>query len=402
MKKTARSRPAKAPGPVEDQDDATVRQLLGLALDLTELDAYASPPDELKKKKSDLEKAIRKCLHRQRDAALAEALEQTREENRAAYLLLKESVEEAAQNVVFRREQGPELEVTAFVIPLLVHTQGGLQAEQCFQDEDAFEQLRRSFQDGELESRQANVVLVSHAYHVDEIERIGYGQLREMAREAFDAMVRRKAVATPAIARSMSGWPENRFAPGDRAVELRYLLGFAMKPVDDPFYQVPQKEAAADRYFEARAERFRRWSQQAAPLLKRCLASAERDVDIDFLYQDLFYGAKETGIAEYAMLQMMSELGQALDAHGAAADTVHAILGPAEIDDETLLRVQLQASDGALLASYDKRMGALHDLQAEVEDACDALATIGIRAFAVAKAFDADGRALAARPHALP
>jgi len=282
--------------------------------------------------------------------------------------------------------------VNAFVIPLIVHSTGGLRESEIFQDEQAFEQLRASIQEGGLESRDASVVLVSHAYHRDEMERIGYVQLNEMVQEAFDAMTRKKATAAPAIMRSMHGWPAAQFGPDDVAVELRFLLGFALKKVNDPFYQVPQKEATADRYFAARAQRFREWTQQATPLLQRCLASDGRAIDIDFLYQDLFHGGMATGLSEYAMLQMMAELRQALDAHGTAPEAASAIVGPLEIEDEAVLRVHLHAgSDGALLATADKPVAPGRALRDETDDVCDALATLGIGTLALASRFDADG-----------
>lgn len=402
MKKPNRPGPAKSIAPPEGQDDAAILKLVWLALDLKGLDVYASLPDDLKKKKSDFQKTIRKCLHQKKETMLAEALERTYEEDADAFALLKENLEEASGNIVFRRDEGPDLEVNAFVIPLFVHTIGGLHAGQCFQDEEAFELLRKSFQEGGLESRQANVVLVSYAYHLDEIDRIGYAQLSEMVHEAFETMTRKKTAAAPAIARSMSGWPERRFAPDDSAVELRFLLGFALKTMDDPFYKVPEKEAAADRYFEARMERFRRWSQQHAPVVKRCLATDGREIAIDFLYQDLFYGGKATAIAEYAMLQMMSELQQALQLHGLAPEAANAVLGPAEGEDGEALRVQLHAkADGALLASSDKPIGPERELQAEVDDVCDALMTIGVKSFALARQFDADGQPVDVRPYEL-
>jgi hypothetical protein len=402
MKKQNRPGPAKSAAAPEVQDDAAIQKLVELALDLTELDDYESLPDELKKKKGDFQKMIRKCLHQKKEAILSEALERTYEEDGDAFALLRESLEEAAASIVFRRDEGPDVEVDAFVIPLFAHTVGGLRAEQCFQDEEAFELLRKSFQEGELESRQASVVLVSHAYHLDEIDRIAYGQLSDMVREAFETMTRKKTVAAPAIARSMSGWPESGFAADDSAMELRFLLGFSLKPTDDPFYKVPTKEAAADRYFEARAERFRRWAQQVAPLVKRCLVTDGRDVDIDFLYQDLFYGGKATGIAEYAMLQLMSELQQALHARGVTPEAVNAVLGPAEGDNGEVLRVHLYANaDGALVASSDKPIGAAHDVDAEVADVHDALSTIGVKSLALAMQFDADGQPVDVRPYQL-
>lgn len=400
MKKRNQPGPAKSATAPEVQDDATIRTLVALTLDLTGLDDYETLPEDLKKKQADFQKTIRKCLHQKKDGVLAEALESAWEENSDAHTILKESIEEASEIVVFRRDEGPELEVNAFVIPLFAHSAGGLRAEQCFQDEEAFELLRKSFQEGQLESPRAKVALVSHAYHPEEIDRIGYSQLNAMVGEAFETMTRKKAPAAPAIARSMSGWPESGFAPDDSAVELRFLLGFALKTLDDPFYRIPENEAAADRYFEARAERFREWSRQVAPLVKRCLATDGRDIEIDFLYQDLFHGGKETGMAEQAMLQMMSELQHALQASGVAPAATHAILGPAETGDGEVLRVNLYGSaDGALIASSDKPIGAARDLQAEADDIHDALATLGVASLALAIRFDANGQPVDMRPY---
>jgi hypothetical protein len=402
MKKRNQQGSAKSAAAPEVHDDATVRNLVVLALDLTELNDYETLPDDLKKKKTDFQKTIRKCLHQKKDGVLAEALEAAWDEDGDAHALLKESIEEASEIIVFRRDEGPELEVNAFVIPLFAHTVGGLHAEQCFQDEEAFELLRKSFQESELESRQAKVALVSYAYHPEEIDRIGYSQLSAMVDEAFETMTRKKAAAAPALARSMSGWPQSGFAPDDSAVELRFLLGFALKTLDDPFYRIPEKEAAADRYFEARAERFREWSRQAVPLVKRCLVTDGRDIEIDFLYQDLFHGGKETGIAEYAMLQTMSELQHGLQASGVAPGAAHAVLGPAEVEDGEVLRVNLYAdADGALIASSDKPIGIVRDLQAEADDIHDALATLGVTSLALAMKFDADGQPVDVRPHDL-
>jgi hypothetical protein len=357
MKKAKHTPSKKAGAPAEERDETLADRLVELALDLRESDVYTILPDALRKTQADLRKVIKKCLQSQREQALDEALERSFEEDAKAYRVLRENVEELSGTILFRRNEGPDLEVNAFVVPLFVRTMGGLRSEQCFQDEEAFEQLRDSFQEGGLESRKASVVLVSHAYHLDEIERIGYCHLNEMVREAFNAMTRKKTTMADAIARSMRGWPPSHFAPDDNAMELRFLLGFALrhraeitctillavagalrgctplavlvlrrgvrplggpphiasrydrqiaqliparrlKTMDDPFYYVPEEETAADRYFEARAERFRKWSQQVVPLLQRCLVTDRRDVQINFLYQDLFHGAQEAARGE--------------------------------------------------------------------------------------------------------
>lgn len=396
MQKNKRSGPKQSPA--RDQEDALPRKLAALA---TELARHAGRvPAALKDKEHELQKQIRKCLQQKRDGVLQEAQERAQDDDDDAYRLLKERIEEAAGVLVVRGSDGRELEVNAFVVPLFARIAGGLDAAQCFQDEQAFELLRKSFQQEQLESRDATVVLVSHAYHPDELDAIGYGELHAMVREAYDAMTSKKSAADT-IARSMRGWPASRFAPDDEALELRYLLGFTLKALDDPFYRIPDDEAAADRYFDARAARFRRWAQRVAPLVRQCLVTDGRDIDIDFLYQDLFHGGRETGSAEYRMLQLMSGLQQALQRHGARPEDTRAVIGPAEADDGApVLRVHLYAqADDALLASAEKPVAMDFNLEEEAADAADALASIGVQALALALEFDADGEPLDVRPY---
>lgn len=400
MQKNRRPQSKKAGAPAEDQEDVLAHKLATLTLDLAAQENGASPTNAMKSAKSDSRKLIRKCLRQKKDGALLQALEYAQEAGEDAYLLLKESIEEESGVIVFRRDDGRDLELNAFAVPLFARVNGGLHAEECFQDEEAFSLLRQSFQEDRLESPDATVVLVSHAYHPDEIDRIGYSHLNEMVHDAFNSMTRKKETAALAIGRSMSGWPDNHFAPDDQAVELRFLLGFALKRLDDPFYRVPKDEAAADRYFDARAKRFRHWAQRAAPLVRRCLAAGGRDIEIDFLYQDLFHGAKERGLAEFDTLQMMAELHRALDAHGIAPESTQAVVGSAEVDDEATLRVNLHAgTDRALIASTEKPVSAMRGLQGDIEDACDALMTIGVKSVATAAGFDADGLAVNMRPY---
>lgn len=392
MKKTKHTPAAKAGAPTENRDEVLADRLVALALDLRESDAYRVLPDALRKAQADLRKAIRKCLQHRREPALDEALERAFEEDAQAYRVLCENVEELSGTILFHRDEGTDLEVNAFVVPLFVHTTGGLHNEQCFQDEQAFEQLRDSFQEGGLESRKASVVLVSHAYHLDEIERIGYCTLNEMVHEAFGAMTRKKNATTDAIARSMRGWPPSHFAPDDNAMELRFLLGFALKTMDDPFYHVPEQEAAADRYFEARAERFRKWSQQVVPLLRRCLVTDGRDVQIDFLYQDLFHGGKEAALRELEMLGLLSELQHTLKAHGTAPQDTKAIVGPTEADDGEVVRINLRTkATDALIGSLDKPLGRNETVENAIADIADGLTAIGVRDVQVARRLDSDG-----------
>ena len=380
MKKTKHT-----PGPktttAEERDDVLSDKLVALALDLRESSVYDTLPDALQKAQAELRRRIRKCLQQKREQALDEALERSYEEDSGAYRVLRSELEELSGTILFRHDDGPDTEINAFVVPL-------------------FEQLRDSFQEGGLESRKANVVLVSHAYHLGEIEHIGYCQLNEMVHEAHEAMTRKKATAADAIARSLRGWPESQFGSQDSAMELRFLLGFALKSMDDPFYKVPEKEAAADRYFEARAERFRQWSQQVLPLLQRSLVTDGREVQIDFLYQDLFHGGKEAAVAELEMLRVLSEVQLALEEHGTTPDGVKAIIGPTEADDGAVVRISLHAkTDEAAVGEIDKPVSRAETVGSAVTDLGDALSGIGIADLHITRQFDTEGMPTSVRPY---
>jgi len=400
MKKTKNSATAKTGSVTQERDEVLADRLVKLAKELRNVDVYAVLPDNLQKAQPEFRKIIRKCLQQQREGALDEALERTYEEDEKAWRVLRESVEDMSGTVVHRRDEGPDMEINAFVIPIFLHTTGGLHSEQCFQDEEAFEQLRDSIKEGGLESKKATVVLVSHAYHPDEIGEIGYSQLNAMVLEAFDAMTRKKATQAEAIARSMRGWPPSHFAPTDHAVELRFLLGFALKTMDDPFYQVPAKEAAADRYFEARAERFRNWSQKVIPLLKRCLVTDGRAVQIDFLYQDVFFGGKEAALAEMEMLELLSEVQQILAERGLSPEDAKAIIGPSKANDDVVLQISLydRAAD-VLIDSLERPLGRTETVEGVSADIADGLGATGIQDIRSARMFESTGAPVDVRPY---
>ena len=391
-KAPARKKPAAAP---EDKDDALIQKLSDLALDLVEQDEDALIDDVRKQKESELNKLIKRSIFQKKDELLYEALERTRDADLAAFQLLRERIEEYSEVIVTARGDGKNVEINAFVIPVFARTVGGLDPEHCFQDQDAFDLLTRSLQEAGLESKDAKVVLVNHAYHPDEIDGIIYSHINDMVRDAHAAMVDMRGAAMPAIVRSFTGWPATQFGPDDEAVELRFLMGFALKTTDDAFYRVPEDEEGIDAYFTARAERFERWTEQVLPLVKRCLAAPGAEIDINFQYQDLFHGGKERGIAEYMMLQMMSELNFVLDQANIEPAKVKAVVGPVDANGGMLLRVNLHAAaDNALLGFAEKPWSLVRDLEEEIADVGDALATIGIESIAVAEGFDGNGNAL--------
>ena len=404
MPKNKRPVPRKSASSPELKDEQQTTELCALALDLSDgefnNDIVAdSTRAELAQKALDFQRLLRKLLNQGKDEVLYGAIELARDESVDGYRYLRNAVEEGAASLLLRREGAPEMEIDAFAIPVFVHSRGGLDPAADFQDGDAYDALLASFNDAGLESPKAKVVLVSHAYDLTEFERVSYGQLHSMVREAAQSLTEKKITAAPALERSMAaGWTPAGFGPDDSAVELRFLLGFALKRADDAFYKVPAGEKAADTYFAQRAERYQKWTGQYGALVARCLGrgrGADPALTLNFLYQDLFFGARAQGQAEYDMLRILSELNQALGAH--APEQVSAIIAPTDVDDEMLLRVQLSAG-ADVLATCDKPLDITADLEVEVDDLRDALASIGIEAVSVALRFDGQGKPVDVRP----
>lgn len=403
MPKNKRPVPRKSANSPELKDEQQTTELCALALDLADgefnNDIVAdSTRAELAQKALDFQRLLRKLLNQSKDEVLYGAIELARDESRDGYRYLRNAVEEGAASLMLRRDGAPEMEIDAFAIPVFVHSQGGLDPALDFQDGAAYEALLASFTDAGLESPNARVVLVSHGYDLEQFERVSYGQLHSMVREAAQSLTEKKIAAAPALERSMAaGWTATGFGADDTAVELRFLLGFAMKRADDAFYQVPAGEQAADAYFARRAERYQKWTEQHAPLVARCLGRGRgaAALRLNFLYQDLFFGAREQGQSEYAMLQLLSALNQAIDGRAPAA--LNAVIAPADVDDEMVLRVQLRDGE-AVLTEGDKPLDLGADLELEVDDLRDALASIGIGALQVALRFDAQGQPVEPRP----
>jgi hypothetical protein len=120
----------------------------------------------------DLVHQVRNALRKKNDDVLYGAIESLHYTDIDGWQYLRGKVEEAAATLTLRREGKPVEEIDAFLVPMFVSSTGGLQIAATFQDDQAFEQLRASFQQQGLESVDATVVLISHAYDLDEIDAI--------------------------------------------------------------------------------------------------------------------------------------------------------------------------------------------------------------------------------------
>jgi hypothetical protein len=395
MPKNKRPAPRKTAKQAEEADhEALAQNLVDLALDISETD-----PDDLQASarkpqlEQDLLVLIRRALRRQHDEVLYGAIEAARYTDPDCCRLLQDHIEEEAATLRLRDGDGAELEIDAFMIPLFVSSTGGLKPAEVFQDDAAFEELSDSFRHTGLASADSRVVLVRYLYDLDEVDHIGYSGLQQMLKEAAASMRSKKLVAAPSIEASMRGWHASGYRPGDEAMELRFLLGFSLKHADDPFYKVPKDEAAADAYFEGRMARYRMWAGSIAPLLSRCLSPQPAGIELNFLYQDLFYGAKGQGVAELAMLGILAEVNSRLDELDQEPERIKAVVAPVDLGTHAALRINLYPLDGgAPLASIDKPLDLAADLETEMEDLCDGLGTVGLDGILVARRFDEGGQ----------
>ena len=390
MPKNKKPVPRKSATAAEPDTDALAQALAGLALDVAE--GEDADPELAAAREEELLVEIRKALRKKRDEVLYGAIELARFTDPEACRLLRGHIGEQSASLRLRREgkEGPEeREIDAFLIPLFVRSSGGLVAEETFLDDAAYEELAASFVKSELDSPAASVALVRHAYDLAEADHIGFSALQELLREAAATMTSKKPVAAPLLEASIRGWTGERFAPDETAMELRFLFGFSLKRTDDPFYAVPKDDIDADVYFADRMRRYRAWTERVAPLVRRCLAADPDRIGVDFLYQDLFHGAKEQGVSELAMLGTLSEINGLLAAKELAADGVRAVVAPLDAGEHIELRVNLYALDGGPpWGGVVKAVDLAADLGAEVDELCDALGSIGIDDVSTADGFD--------------
>jgi hypothetical protein len=398
MPKNKKPVPRKPSAAAEPDTDALAQSLADLALEVAE--GEDSDPELAAAREQELLVDIRKALRKKRDEVLYGAIELARFTDPEACRLLRGHIGEQSATLRLRREGEEELEIDAFLIPLFVRSTGGLVATETFADDAAYEELANSFVAAELDSPGAKVALVRHAYDLAEADHIGYSALQELLREAAASLTSKKPVAAPLLEASIRGWTGERFAPDEKAMELRFLFGFSLKRADDPFYAVPKDEIDADVYFADRMRRYRAWTERVAPLVRRCLAADPDSISVDFLYQDLFHGAKEQGVSELAMLGTLAEINRLLAAKELAADRVRAVVAPLDAGEHIELRVNLYALDGGPpWGGTVKAVDLAADLGAEVDELCDALGSIGIDDVSTADGFDDEGHPEGAQPY---
>ncbi len=387
MPRNKRPLPRKSNNTPQPNTDAQLRELSTLALTVIE----RGEAETGSAREEELLTLVRRALRRKHDDVLLGAIDNTRYSDPDACRYLRSLVGEEAASQRIRKEQGPEIEIDAFMIPLFVRSTGGLSEDEAFADEEAYTRLVESFQELGLESDAANVVLVRHLYDMDEVDAIGYSLMHEVVREAAASMASRKPLPMPLLESTMSGWTGQQFEPDDAAMELRFLLGFALKPADDPFYAVPADEGGSDAYFEARMLRYRAWTVDAAALVRRCLAADPERVRVDFLYQDLFFGARDSATEEMAMLMTLAEVSGLLGERGLGAADTRAVVAVLDGGDNALLRTNLYAGE-VLVGSIDKPVDLSADLGEELDDMCDALLTFGFTDVQTAADFTPDGQ----------
>jgi hypothetical protein len=124
-------------------------------------------------------------------------------------------------------------------------------------------------------------------------------------------------------------------------------------------------------------------------------------VTLDFLYQDLFFGALEQASAELSMLTTLAEASQLLGERGIAPGQARAVVAVTDGGDQALLHTKLYAG-GALVGALDKPVDLSADLGEELDDLCDALLTLGLGSVDTAAGFTPEGEPEGPEPFVRP
>jgi hypothetical protein len=383
-KKPARKAP---PPPAPDRTDELIEDLAVLAAEVVE---EAGTSTRLQKM-DELQKMVRNALRKKQDEVLYGAIEHASYDNPGAYVLLRGAIEEAAAAIVLRAENKPAEEIDAFLVPVFVNSVGGVRRAETFADPAGFELLRASFQAAGLESAAATVVLISHLYDIDEIDALSYCEVNDMLREVA-ATMGGKSAPMPILERSIAA-DETPHAPGDEVTELRFLLGFVRRRVDDPAYAIPDDEAGSEAWFDARMDKYRAWTAMADGLLRACISADPARVTLNFLFQNQFFAAKRQAMAEAELLSLMAELGELFDEHALEPEQCSAVVGPVAREADIALRVAIYRNgDAAPLASVELPYDLGDDLDEEIEALCDILHNLGMASLSTADGFGADGQ----------
>ena len=106
-------------------------------------------------------------------------------------------------------------------------------------------------------------------------------------------------------------------------------------------------------------------------------------------------GQMGNGIAHVCSLA-----GYSVMLNDVSPDRIKAVVAPLEANGEPVLRINLYPLDGgAPLATVDKPLDLAAHLEADLEDLCDALGTVGLDGVLLTRSFDAAGEPEDAEPY---
>lgn len=114
MPKNKRPVPRTSNNTREPDTDAQARLMADMALEIAEREDDAAPGEEQAEALASL---VRKAIRKKHDEVLYEAIELARYTDPLACRLLRARVEEEAATLRIRREDGPEYEIDAFLVP---------------------------------------------------------------------------------------------------------------------------------------------------------------------------------------------------------------------------------------------------------------------------------------------
>ena len=132
MPKNKRPVPRKSAAAPEEDAEVMAQALADLALEIVEREDGDAA--DLRLKEDEFARLVRNALRKKNDEVLYGAIERAKFTDVGAWQYLRAHVEEAGATMMIRRDGKPTEEINAFLVPLFVHSTGGLKLDETFQD----------------------------------------------------------------------------------------------------------------------------------------------------------------------------------------------------------------------------------------------------------------------------
>jgi hypothetical protein len=297
-----------------------------------------------------------------RNAVLVDALQKAHLlPTSAAYDELGAHIEYEAEHLrLGLRPDGRLQEARLFAIPVLVPNVA-LLGTGHIPVHPATDDLVASMRVCELIAPSQGMTLIKYLYHPDELDALAPSDVYRLAHQL--ALAERDEVPC-----STCDVPKNEGTPG-----LRYLVGVVTGPVSPQSLLLaddePNEEAAVDW-----VNKVSQWCAYAAKFLESAFAplpeSAKSALPVEVFPVGGFFEARRMGESLYKGSQALASIVEVLRITGIAPQSVHAIVAPYILEDQSISVVASMTSklDGSLLGTAEYPVAAYEQLDTSLND----------------------------------